>query len=162
MMNYSNQIRQHNKEASFIQKLSDYCKETNKWFVDCTGTKADYIEGIDCYIDRRPYDLKCSDTKKLTIHKTLPNGYKYKPQERHTDIPYLYCLPTSGLCYVITKAELSAYIEYYKQAGKLSSMLSNYSGDGNQNVCIDIGPMLINKEPLFKIKKDDPWDFLFC
>ena len=155
------QERQHNQERQTINKLKEFCEANGLFFVDTVGTKADYQGGIDCYINRRPYDLKCSDSKKLTIHKTLPNGFEYKPYEKHPEVPYLYVLPTTGLCYVITKTELAAYIEYYKQAGKLSSMLSNYSGDGNKNVCIDIGPMLLNKEPLYKIKKEDPWDFLY-
>lgn len=152
---------QHNKESQFIYKLSEYCKENNLWFVNTVGTKADYQGGIDCYINRRPYDLKCSDSRRLTIHKTLPNGFEYKPYEKHPEVPYLYCLPSTGLCYVITKEEFKAYIEYYKSIGKLSSMLSEYSGDGNRNINIDISPLLLNKEPLFKIKKDDPWDFLY-
>lgn len=156
-MAFNNQVYQHNKEATTLNQLKEYCAANDMAFADVHD---DFSTGIDVYINRRAYDIKASDSKKLTIFKRLPNGTEYKPHETHTDVPYLYCLPSSGYCYIVTKKELSTYIELMKENDKLDALLSEYTGDGNYNLCIDIQGLLLMKEPFIKLKGEDPWNIL--
>lgn len=141
---YEHQKYQHSREAELIKRIADYCAKNNIPFKDLTGTEDDYKYGVDCYIGDRPFDLKCSDSRKLTVIKRLPNGIEYKPYEKHTRIPYLYCLPSSGKCYIITKQTFKSFIEYYKSMDMLDDIMTIYTGDGNTNYCINISRLLNN------------------
>ena len=156
-MSFNNQVYQHNKESDMLKRIEKYCADNELRFKDVHD---DYSTGIDIWIGRRCYDIKASESKKLTILKTLPNGTTYKPHETHLDVPYLYCLPSTGYCYRINKQEIIDYIKFLKSTGKLDIFLSEYTGDGNKNICIDIGQLLFMKEPYIKLSGDNPWNIL--
>lgn len=150
---FRNQQEQHAKEAAFIARLKDYCNKNGIPFKDTTGTKEDTSYGIDCWIDGKPFDLKCSFTTWLTVFKELPNGQIYRPYNRHTRIPYLYCLQSSGKCYIITKQEFAKTIGSINP-DDLDAYLHICLGDGNVNHSFDIKRFLTEDNLFIDINKE--------
>lgn len=116
------QEHQHAKEQRFLDFLKDYCIRNNRKFEDVHD---DYSTGIDVYLDDKPYDLKVSNSRKLTVFKCY-KGHWYCPLLEHQDIPYMYVIEEESrfLGFVINKSRLLE---------RLKGSIETYTGDGNIN-----------------------------
>ena len=125
------QIIQHKKESRFIEFLKKYTESHNEQFLD---VHENYASGIDVYYLNKPYDLKVSNSKKLTLQKKY-KGEWYDPLVSHIDIPYLYIIetPVQFLGFVIDKDKLLTNLPKY-----CNSSITQYTGDGNLNNCIEL------------------------
>lgn len=124
------QSTQHSKENLFITYLSR--KLGNRF--QKASVEDDINNGIDCYIDGKPYDLKATKGNILTVFKFNPTGKPnkwYSPLTLHPDIPYL--LPTNdpNKLRIYTKTSIMYYFRTNPNTGI-------YSGDGNINITVDI------------------------
>lgn len=127
------QTTQHNKENNFYKELVEvFGNRLTK------ATKEDdYTNGIDCYIDNKPYDFKATKGSTLTIFKFNPTGKPnkwYSPLTLHPDIPYLLPTETKGKYRVYTKASIMYFL-------RTNPKLSEYNGDGNINITVDISDL---------------------
>lgn len=127
------QKRQHEQESRFIAFLKAYTESNNIQFEDVHN---DFKTGIDVIIDGKPYDLKVSDSLKLSLFRTseLYNNETRCPFLEHPEIPYLYVVEQENqfVGFVINKANLitASFLN--------STTFGNYSGDGNDNLTVDL------------------------
>jgi hypothetical protein len=122
-----NQQQQWQKEAEAIKLL-----------VDKYGAKDTHAQtslGYDIILNGKLYDLKVSNSQKLTVLKRLGKGPRageiYSPLLEHQDIDYLYMIekPNLFIGFLLNKCDVLDFI--IKNAGKLK--FSYYNGDGNDN-----------------------------
>ena len=131
---------QHAKEQKFIDYLLKHCTNVK-------DVHDNFSTGIDVYIDCIPYDLKITNSRKLTIFKRYKGNW-YSPLLEHTDIDYLL-VEEYDKCYlgfVINKAAL------LRQLG--NKCISTYTGDGNINQCVELGDPTLLCEKVYTWMKD--------
>lgn len=122
-----NQQQQWQKEAEAIKLLVDK--------YGAKDTHYDLSTGADVILYDKLYDLKVSNSQKLTVLKKLGKGPKagttYCPLLEHQEVDYLYLIekPNLFIGFLLNKRDLLDYI--IKNAGKLK--FSYYNGDGNDN-----------------------------
>lgn len=120
------------KEQGFLETLRAYCTTNNIQYSD---SHEEVSTGIDVWIDTKPYDLKVSNSRKLTLFKKLPDGRIFCPLVRHIEIPYLYIIEREKdfICFELRKEDLM-----FRLFGRGPINTSTYQGDGNINVTFEI------------------------
>lgn len=126
------QQRYKDKERRFITFLRD----SGENVFDVTGSDYDLKKGIDIYLDGKPFDLKVSNSYKLSLFRksALYDNEFRCPILIHPEIPYLYVIEKEdryiGFC--INKTDL------LKVSFLSGTSFSEFTGDGNLNICIDL------------------------
>lgn len=121
------QQEQWNKENKAIKLLVD------KYGAE--DTHYDLSTGADVILDGKLYDLKVSNSNKLTVLKKLGKGPRagevYSPLLEHQNVDYLYMIekPDLFIGFLLNKCDVLDFI--IKNAGILK--FSYYNGDGNDN-----------------------------
>ena len=123
------QIMQHMQEENFLGFLR---RNYNQYWTTYADVHNDYDTGIDVKLDEVPYDLKVSNSKKITIFKKH-NGEWYSPLTLHPEVDYLYVVEYDK-CYMLYRIKKSRIIEYMLT----QPQITEYTGDGNWNVCISL------------------------
>ena len=131
------QERQHQLESNVTDLIIKHLGVRHT--ITKSTLEDDINNGIDIYIDRRPYDLKCSNSQKITVFKKH-RGDIYSPLLLHQDVPYLY-VTNNGTKYDIYKITKQEILEDILSRWKFLSG-SVYDGDGNVNANIYIGHFL--------------------
>lgn len=123
------QEQQHQKEDDFLSFL-----RANYWQVweSYSDLHYNYETGIDVKLDDTYYDLKVSNSKKITVFKNHKDEW-YSPLTMHMDIKYLYVVeyPNCYLLYEIRKENLIMHLLQ-------NPHITEYTGDGNDNICMDL------------------------
>ena len=123
-----NQQQQWQKEAEAIKLLVDK--------YGAKDTHYDLSTGADIILDDKLYDLKVSNSQKLTVLKRLGKGPRagdiYSPLLEHQNVDYLYLIekPNLFIGFLLNKCDVLDFI--IKNAGRLK--FSYYNGDGNDNL----------------------------
>lgn len=123
------QEQQHQVEERFISFLRMNYYQIWDTFADLHNN---YDSGIDVRLDGVDYDLKVSNSKKLSVFKKHKNDW-YSPLTLHMDVKYLYVVeyPNCYLLYEIRKENLIMYLLQ-------NPHITEYTGDGNDNICMDL------------------------
>lgn len=127
-----NQQQQWQKETEAIKLLVDK--------YGAKDTHYDLSTGADIILDDRLYDLKVSNSQKLTVLKKLGKGPKagttYCPLLEHQEVDYLYMIDKSDyyMAFMLKKMDICNYI--IVNAEKLQ--WSHYNGDGNENLNVKL------------------------
>lgn len=123
----------HAKESHFIEFLRSYAEIESIQFEDVHDNLK---TGIDVYYDGKPYDLKVSNSLKLSLFRTsdLYGGETRCPMLIHPEIPYLYVVEKDDkfIGFVIDKKEL------LKPNFLNATTFGEFTGDGNYNLTIDL------------------------
>ena len=131
--NRPDQVEQHKKEANYKELLKSWCKKHKLPFRSAT-TEEDVKQGIDCYINFKPYDLKGSTSRKFTVNKGIKKDGKikwYNPCSKHTEIPYIVPYDETGEQWlVITKDTVMEWAFNHPE------LHGSYDLDGNKNIHI--------------------------
>lgn len=137
------QEQQHAQEELFLNFLRYNYQQYWETFADL---HYDFSTGIDIKLDDEYYDLKVSNSKKITIFKKH-KGEWYSPLTLHKDIKYMYVVeyPNCYMLYVIKKDKIIEYMTSQPQ-------ITEYTGDGNINICINLNLDLL-AEDLFCLRK---------
>lgn len=138
------QQRQHDKEERFVEFLKVYCHKNNLEFKD---THEDFDLGADVFINDEPYDLKVSNSRKLTVVKRYKGNW-YSPLERHPDIDYLIAEEHEDKWILFKLNKLQVVKEYLGHPD-----LSLYTLDGNINICQNVSRLMEMIGPEMVIKK---------
>lgn len=99
---YSNQTVQHNTELRTLELIQ---REFGKANVRFTSELTDLSKGIDLFIYDKPYDLKASNSNKITIFRITASGL-YCPLLKNKNVEYLFPTEVKGIYKVITKQEI--------------------------------------------------------
>lgn len=136
------------KEQGFLETLRAYCI-TNK--LQYSDVHEEVETGIDVWIDTKPYDLKISNSKKLTLFKKLPDGRIYCPLVNHLAIPLLYVMEREKdfICFELRKEDIM-----FKMFGKGPVNTGKYCGDGNINITFEIQEIMDIAREVLVIPKD--------
>ena len=120
---------QHAREDEFLSFL-----RTNYWQVcdSYSDLHTDFSTGIDVKLNDTYYDLKVSNSKKLTIFKYHNNAW-YSPLTLHPDVKYLYVVEHIH-CYMLYEIKKESIITYLLQ----QPHITEYTGDGNFNICVSL------------------------
>lgn len=130
---------QHAKERNFIDFL---VKNYN-----AVDTSNDFGTGVDVVLNGKPYDLKVSNSRKLTLFKYYENEW-YCPLLLHPEVNYMYIIEQKDkyLGFVFSKKDVLNY--WYKHP---ETEISTYKGDGNLNINITLNLSdLSNKVEIFR------------
>lgn len=137
---YGNQADQHEKEERFIKFLS--YNYTQHWKTYSRASKEqDIKDGIDVFLDDIPYDLKISFGR-LSLFKKHKGNW-YSPIVEHMDINYLYVIEYSDKFALFTLKKEDILMELLKN----KIQFSEYSGDGNFNINMDLERRLSILDP---------------
>jgi hypothetical protein len=124
------------KESFFKEWLNNKFAGRIKW----SDERTDYEDGIDCWIDDVPYDIKATRNNKLTIFKIYSKypDNPYSPLLNHPDVRYLLP-PIDG--------DGTDYVRTYSKRSVMDHLRNNpktgiFTGDGNINYWIDISNLL--------------------
>ena len=139
------QEMQHKKEERFIGFLRDYCHRNNISFHD---THSDFNLGADVYINDTPYDLKVSNSRKLTIAKHYKEKW-YCPLELHPDVDYLIVEEHDDKWVLFKLNKSRVWKEFLEHTD-----LSLYAGDGNINICQNVSRLMETIGPDYIIRKE--------
>lgn len=136
------------KEQAFLNTLRAYCTTNNIQYSD---SHEEVSTGIDVWIDTKPYDLKVSNSRKLTLFKKLPDGRVFCPLVRHIEIPYLYVISRDKdyLCFELRKEDIM-----FKMFGKGMVNTGMYNGDGNINITFDVAEIMDLARDVLVIPKE--------
>lgn len=138
-----NQVYQHEMESLFLNFLRYNYQQYWSTYSDLHN---DYGTGIDVKLDNEYYDLKVSNSKKITIFKKHKNEW-YSPLTLHTDIKYMYVIEHEK-CYMMYVIKKDKIIEYMTK----QPQITEYTGDGNINICINLNLDLL-AEDIFCLRK---------
>lgn len=122
-------------ERRGIELVREWCS-TNGLEFQRADKDDDLYNGIDLYIDGKGYDLKASDSGKLSVFRRTAGRGWYCPLADHADVDYLYLY--KGAMYFIDRRMFLA--NFAQLAGTLR--WGNYSGDGNYQVYVDLSEAL--------------------
>jgi hypothetical protein len=107
-----------------------------------------YSTGIDVKLDDKYYDLKVSNpNKKITVFKKHKGNW-YSPLTEHMDVEYLYVIEYEK-CYMLYELKKEKIIEYMTS----QPQITEYTGDGNINICITLNNMELVAEDWFELRK---------
>ena len=137
------QEQQHAQEELFLNFLRYNYQQYWKSYSDLHN---DYETGIDVKLDDEYYDLKVSNSKKITIFKKHKNDW-YSPLTLHQDIKYMYVVEYQK-CYMLYVIKKDKIIEYMTS----QPQITEYTGDGNINICINLNLDLL-AEDIFCLRK---------
>lgn len=132
-----NQFRQHSIESAALSKLETYF--ANRGFdFERASKEDDILKGTDFYLSNKPFDLKASDSGKLSLlRRTARRGW-YCPLTDHPSVDYAYLY--KGALHLINRALLLANIDSILNNPEVS--FGSYSGDGNIQKWIDLSKIL--------------------
>lgn len=99
---YKFQSVQHNAEFRTLALIQ---REFGKANVRFTDELTDLNKGIDLFIYDKPYDLKASNSNKITIFRITTSGL-YCPLLKNKNVEYLFPTEVKGIYKVITKQEI--------------------------------------------------------
>lgn len=100
------------------------------------GHEQDVYNGIDCYINGKPFDMKASESGCLSVFRHTKNRGWYCPLVAHPDVDYLYV--KGGTAYYIDRGMLLS--NFAQLAPKLR--WGTYNGDGNYQAWVDLSPVI--------------------
>lgn len=124
-------------ESAALNKLESYFSERGIDFVRASKEE-DFYKGTDFYLSSKPYDLKSSDSGKLSLlRRTAKRGW-YCPLTDHPSVDYAYLY--KGSLHLINRLLFLANIDSILNNPDVS--FGSYSGDGNIQKWIDLSKIL--------------------
>lgn len=150
--NRGNQQATHAKEAAGIEALK---KHFGARLVESTAQQ-DLVEGWDVAIDGVKYDVKFSNSRKLSLFRQTV-GEWYCPVTKYLDVSLLYMVKNDEdnyICFVIDKSKLLDYV--FKHAEQIK--LTSYSRDGNKQINLHMEDWLTDLTSKYFIIKEEEED----
>lgn len=123
------QERQHKQEDDFLEFLRNNYWQVWETYSDLHN---DFSTGVDVKLDGVEYDLKVSNSKRISIFKKHKGDW-YSPLAIHQEVKYLY-VTEHAHCYILYEIRKESIIKYLLN----NPQITEYTGDGNDNICCSL------------------------
>lgn len=127
------QAENKRKEAIGLKAIERYCLANNIDFISCVGSDTDRLDGIDFYMNGRPYDLKVVSKQiwvDINRYDSVRNEWT-SPIHNHPLVELVYLFDKK--LYIIAKQKICDGLADVLQYAEVR----RYTGDGNDHTNVD-------------------------